>query len=351
METRFAGLGQTRAVIVALLLVMALVGAAWSVRGALGPKLRSDVTAQSDPDLYRSVVAGVENGGDFYPVTAQALRKGHYPLRPFVTFRLPTLAWISAVLGSGALHLLQLALGGAVMLAWGLRWRGTLAPIELVAALVLLGAGLIGLVQPAAALFHESWAAMLLALAIAHDRKGRAALAIVAGTAALLIRELSLPLILALAGLSVVEHRRREAFGWAAAVALFAVALILHAGAVSAVVLPTDLHSPGWSGLLGPGFAIRSLAQTSAATVLPPVPVALLLTLALFGLASLRTGWALRASLMVVGYLAMVALFARADTFYWAMMAAPLSLVGLAFVPRAARDLAAALRPVAVTGA
>ena len=36
----------------------------------------------------------------------------------------------------------------------------------------------------------------------------------------------------------------------------------------------------------------------------------------------------------------MLALFARADTFYWALIAAPLSLVGLAFLPKAVADLA-----------
>ena len=39
----------------------------------------------------------------------------------------------------------------------------------------------------------------------------------------------------------------------------------------------------------------------------------------------------------------MLALFARADTFYWALLATPLSLMGIAFVPAALRDLAAAL--------
>jgi hypothetical protein len=39
----------------------------------------------------------------------------------------------------------------------------------------------------------------------------------------------------------------------------------------------------------------------------------------------------------------MLALFARADTFYWALIAAPLSFVGLAFLPKAFTDLAKAM--------
>ena len=40
----------------------------------------------------------------------------------------------------------------------------------------------------------------------------------------------------------------------------------------------------------------------------------------------------------------MLALFARADTFYWALIAAPLSFAGLAFLPKAFADLAKAVR-------
>ena len=69
-----------------------------------------------------------------------------------------------------------------------------------------------------------------------------------------------------------------------------------------------------------------------------------LLILSLFGWASVKTGWALRATLLLAGYGAMLALFARADTFYWALIPAPLAFVGLAFLPKALSDLAKAMR-------
>jgi hypothetical protein len=40
----------------------------------------------------------------------------------------------------------------------------------------------------------------------------------------------------------------------------------------------------------------------------------------------------------------MLALFARADTFYWALIAAPLSFAGLVFLPKAFADLAKSVR-------
>ncbi len=76
-----------------------------------------------------------------------------------------------------------------------------------------------------------------------------------------------------------------------------------------------------------------------------------LLILSLFGWASVRTGWALRASILLARLRRDVALLARADTFYWALIPAPLSFAGLAFLPKAAADLAKAVRPNAISGA
>jgi hypothetical protein len=69
-----------------------------------------------------------------------------------------------------------------------------------------------------------------------------------------------------------------------------------------------------------------------------------LLLLSLFGWASVKSDWALRAALLLVGYTAMLALFARRDVFYWGLVPAPLAFVGLAFLPKALSDLAEAVR-------
>ena len=67
----------------------------------------------------------------------------------------------------------------------------------------------------------------------------------IAGGAALMVRELALPMILAMGGLALIEKRWREAAGWAAVVALFGIYMTLHAHWVSEVVLPGDPVSPG----------------------------------------------------------------------------------------------------------
>jgi hypothetical protein len=142
----------------------------------------------------------------------------------------------------------------------------------------------------------------------------------------------------------VIEKRWREAAAWALTVTLFGIYLTLHAHWVSQVVLPNDPPSPGWSNMNGLQFALKSIAKVTFGVRLPSAIALGLLILSLFGWASVKTGWALRAFLLVGGYTLMLALLARADTFYWALLAAPLAFVGLAFVPKALSDLAKAVR-------
>lgn len=354
--TRFERIGRVPAAIVLALLAAALLAACWpsAARHSAGPKLRAP-TEQSDLDLYRDIIRRVHGGEDYYRVAAEEQRKDGYPLKPFVTFRLPTVATAYARLGAPVMEAIELGLALVVLLVWYRRMRRDSPLWQRLAGVFLITAGGAGLVQPVTGIFHESWAALLMALAVGIRRPGHAAGAVVAGTLALLVRETALPFVLMMGGLALVERRWREAAGWAAGLALFVAYLAWHAARVAEVVLPTDLASPGWQGLLGAGFALKAFAAVTGAMILPPVLAAAILVLSLFGWMSVRTDWGLRAALMTLGYGAMLALFARADTFYWALLAAPLSLLGAVYAPPAIRDLIAALdrsrAPVAIASA
>ena len=344
IRTRYEGWtrGPALALIAALIALLAL--ACWSPASAPTPKLRTSAAQHSDLQLYRDIIKGVAAGGDYYEVAAKEQRAAGYPLKPFYTFRLPTHATIYAALGERTMIGIVWLLCAGLMVAWWIKLRPLLPLPMLGAAMFLMAGGLGGLLQPMTGLFHESWAALLLALMIAIRRPGRAWPAMIAGGAALMVRELALPMILAMGGLALLEKRWREAAGWIAIVAIFAVYIAFHAHWVSQVILPADPTSQGWSRHLGAQFALKSIAKVTMGIRLPAALAAGLLVLSLFGWASVKTGWALRAFLLLLGYGAMLALFARADTFYWALIAAPLSLVGLAFLPKVAGDLAEALR-------
>ncbi|MCL6697831.1 hypothetical protein LZ496_03405 [Sphingomonas sp. NSE70-1] len=343
IPTRFEGWSRGAALALVAVVAALLVAVAWSPEAGPAPKLRASKAQPSDLQLYRDIIDGVRSGGDYYKVAAEAQRKNHYPLKPFFTFRLPTHATVYAMFGHRVMMVALWLLCGGLMVAWWMRLRSVLPLPLLGAIMILIGTGLGGMLQPQAGLFHESWAALLLALMVAIRRPENPWPAIVAGGLALMIRELALPMILAMGGLALLERRWREAAGWALAVVLFGIYMTLHAQWVSEVVLPGDPPSPGWSRVLGAEFAFKSIAKVTYGIRLPDAIAAGLLLLSLFGWASVKTGWALRVSILLAGYTAMLALFARPDTFYWGLLPAPLAYAGLAFLPKATSDLAKAV--------
>lgn len=341
--SRFAGLPRTRARLIlaglALLILFSfqslLLGEAPSASGGAGA---------SDLALYEGIVAGMRAGGGYYDVAADQLRALDYPLRPFLTFRVPTLAVVQAALPPVAVAVLMLTLSVAAGLTWLARLmaRAFTRPAPLVAAAVLLAGGLVAFVQWPLWPFHEFWAAPLVALSLAVRRPGLWLSAAAIGLAATLIRETAALYLLVMAACAWVEGERREAAGWVAALALFAVVLAFHAWAASHAAGPLDAQSPGWAGLNGPGLFVRAVWQSSALQLLPLGLAAPIVALAAFGWSAWADPAAGRVAATIAAYAIVMSLFARLDTFYWALMATPLILVGLAFLPDGLRDLVAA---------
>jgi hypothetical protein len=343
-QTRFEGWSRSPALALVAGLLALLAFACWSPTESPAPKVRTTEAQHSDLQLYRDIIARVSAGENYYAATADELRKGNYPLKPFFTFRLPTHATLYAALGEQVMVITFWLLSAGLMIAWWIRLRSVLPRLQLGLFMVLVAGGLGGLLQPQTGLFHESWAAILLALMIALYRPERIWPAVLAGGTALMIRELALPMILAMGGLALLEKRWKEVGAWTAIVALFAIYMVMHANWVSQVVLPNDPPSPGWSAMLGLQFALKAIAKVTLGIRLPVALASALLMLSLFGWASVRAGWALRAAILLAGYGAMLALLARTDTFYWALIAAPLSFAGLVFLPKAMADLVNSVR-------
>ncbi|UZK69505.1 hypothetical protein OKW76_16130 [Sphingomonas sp. S1-29] len=345
--SRFAGLGKTQA---RLLLALALLLVLLSFQALFLPPLIASEGASNaaagDGDLllYESIVSGLHAGGDYYSVAADLLRAGNYPLRPFVTFRLPTLAVVQASLPPFLVASLMIAIAAAAGVVWLNRLRADAlgsAPALLVGAVMLAG-GLIAFVQTGLWAFHEFWAAPLIALSLGLRRPGRWESAAAIGLMAVLIRETALVYLVVMAVFAWTEGERREALGWGAAIGLFGVALTFHAIAVAGITTPFDPASGGWSGLHGFGLFVRSITLATALLAVPLWIAAPLVALALFGWLGWRDPLGLRVAATLAGYAVVIATFGRLDTFYWGVMAAPLLLVGLVFVPDSLRDLGVA---------
>ncbi len=346
--SRFAGWPRNAAWMM-LAAIAALVLAALIAIGTPNPDVGAPGDGMGDAVLYGTIVDNVRHGGDYYSVAADALRSGNYPLRPFVAFRLPTLAVVSGAMPAIVVTAILWALAVGVALAWYARLAPALARTPArVATMVMLLMGLAAASAPELAIFHELWAGLLIALSLAlhrpADRRDRWIEAVAIGLAAALIRETASVYLLVMLVLAVHDGARREAVGWAAALAILAIVVGVHAHAVAQVVRPLDPASPGWGGLLGPGFAVRSTILSGGLQFIPLWLAAPTLALALAGWAAWQDPIAARVQGMLAAYALVLAIVARADNYYWALLVAPLSIVGLIFVIDAVRDLTAAAR-------
>ncbi len=326
-----------------LLACLTALGVPDSAPVSAGRSASTSQSEQTDLMVYEKIVAGIKGGGDYYTVATDALRAGGYPLRPFLTVRMPSLAVVLAALPAWGPAVLLWLLATYVGLVWVLRLADALprAAPRIVALLLLLGS-MLAFVQADLAPFHEVWAGLLIALSLGLRRPGRWLEAVAFGLAAMLIRETAALYALVMLAAAWLQGERREATGWFVALALFAAALAAHAWAVAGMTGAHDPVSPGWSGLLGFGFFVKALSLSTALQLVPAAVAALLVGLTLFGWAAWNDPLGSRMLVLLAAYAALIGLFARSDNFYWALMVAPVSLAGLVFVPDGLRDL---LRP------
>lgn len=348
--TRFAALPMRRARwLLALLLLFTLLAALGTGLSPAPPADQAADTApagaaaaqdRSDLILYEDIVAGVAHGDGYYQVATRALRQSGYPVKPFIAVRLPTLAVVAATLSPALLLALLWIVGLLTLAAWWDRLGEAFArPAPRLLATLLLGCGAVFLVSPELAMFHEAWAGLLVALALARWRPDRWSETVALALCAALIRETAALVLVVLGGLALLERRRGEALAWAGALVVLALVLLLHAQAVATFTRPLDPVSEGWGDFGGFGFFAKAVAASSALGLAPVPLAAALVVLALAGWAAWDDPLALRVLAILATYGLVIATLARTDTYYWAFLIAPLLPIGLAFLPDALASL------------
>lgn len=329
-------------------LALALAWSAWAVPRSTTVGGQSEASAHAetaigDFALYANIAARVAAGENYYAAALAEQRAHNYPTTPFVTVRLPTLAWVNAALGTQATWALTIALLLTNTIAWSARLKEGSGPVMQVAVALLVLAGGVFAFEPRAGLLHELIAGSLLSLALALWRPDRWWRALPFAALALAVRELALPFALLWLAFALCARSWREAGAVALVIALFVLGLALHAEGVAAHASPLDRPSPGWTGLAGPQLALLSLARLTALLALPLALAAPLALLPLLGWAGLGGRLGPFASLWFAGFALAVSVFARSANFYWVMLVLPAYLAGLALVPRALADLLHAL--------
>ena len=177
-------------------------------------RLPSGQPGAGDAALYRAVARRVAEGESYYHAAATEQRHRDFPLRPFTTMRPALLAEIGALLGPWRTDQLLRVLAIVTAVAVGIRlFVCLLSPMREVAILLAI-ISIAGLAAPDMWVWHEIWAGLLVALALAcrSDRRWGAAVAL--GLTAALIRELAMPFLPIMAGAAWVAGKRREAAAW-----------------------------------------------------------------------------------------------------------------------------------------
>jgi hypothetical protein len=304
-----------------------------------------------DLALYDRAIERIRHGENYYDFIVAEHRLSHYPVRPGLAVRLPTLAYLDAWAGLPGQFAAAIALLIAVLLAW---WRrlgaepGALRRRVLATALLGLG-GSLGLNRDFFVL-HELWAGMLLALSFGLHRvrsdssPGKWGWSLAVAALALAIRELALPYVLLMAAMALWRGDRREGLAWAGLAALFLAALAWHLQLVAVQALPSDPLSPSWLELRGLSGWVSNVALSSNVRSLPHWLAGPLVMLMVFGWASWRTAAGAFATLLYLGYGLAFMIAGRGDNYYWGFMVAPAMFIGLAFVPTGLKSLWRAAR-------
>lgn len=299
------------------------------------PEFGEHPMEQGDLSLYREVVARMAAGESFYVAKANEQHARGYPTTPFLTWRLPTLAWLIVRLGeSGAVHLLHL-LGLLTMVSWGLTFRELgLAKWGVAVGLLMVYASLVVIIPPKTVYLHEAWAATLIALSLPLWQRFWP-LSLVCGVTALAMRELALPYVVVMALLAHQEGKQREAIWWGIGTLGFCLGLSLHALQVGAHLPVQPLTGGGWLVLGGWAFLLKvnqlNLLVLTAGSWL----AAFVVPMAMVGATVVRGPVGRRLMVILLVYDVLFLFVGRPNNLYWGIIYGPLVTASLTFAPQA----------------
>jgi hypothetical protein len=254
--------------------------------------------------------------------------------------RLPTLAWVHASLPPLGPAILLYALIAATLGAWA--WRLSIGGLPVQRAALgsaLLLAGAATLLLPELLVWHECWAALLVALSLALRSERRYALSALTALAAAAFGEQAIVFPLIMLAFSLHEKRAGEAGAWGAVIVVMVGYLDWHAEETAGAASIADKPSRGWLGSGGWDAAVMMVQMTGPLRLMPNWVGALIVPVAVVGWAGWQNTTGARGAVFLLTYLLLLAALGHADNFYPAFLIAPLLPVGLLFAPGALADL------------
>lgn len=313
----------------AVLILLAVV-AATLVWVALGMSEVPRRTGPSDLDTYERVVRSLRAGGDYYSSLHQALLDGGYGTISPLNWRTPV--FLTVLSWFPTLAMAQWALGGLTAIAWGLTVAFIVRRAGIATAIwagVVLALSLVAIAAPRAELSFELCAGTLILISMSAYGLGWRWLGVVAGLAALFMRELAIVYVLVCLVDAFRRRDRGEGVAWLVGLAAYGAFYTWHMQQIAALLGSADhAAANGWLQFGGLVFVLRTAAFNGVLLVVPYWVAAIVLTVGLAGLARLPQALA-----TVALYLLLFLVYGRPENDYWGGLMAPLVALGVVFAP------------------
>ncbi len=334
--TRFSGISRYAVVLLAIAL-FATIG--YGVLAKHPPPLKGK---GEDLKCYHAIIDRMRLGEAYYEAAGYELRGRGYATASVFNWRLPTLAWLMALLPNDRVSkLMAVVLALASSLLWlNVLRRSNLSFPQTMFAMLLLQGPIIYSVSSDCFVAHEFWAGTLITFSLAAYGRGLVWLSVLSGLLALFLRELALPFVMVMLVLSIWEGHRREALAWFTGIMAFGVGFLVHWSLVIKLITESDrVMEGGWIVFGGWPFVL-STVQMHPYLLLPPLWVTALITpIVLLGLAGWRGALGLRIASTVGIYVVAFLVVGRPFNKYWGLVYTGTMLLGLMQAPRCFIDL------------
>jgi hypothetical protein len=304
------------------------------------------VLGYTDARLYHDIASAVAKGEPYHAAAAKLHRAHHYPLRPFVTMRPPTEMVMAAHIGWKGFQGICFALLVGGIFGWVMAYEGRLLWPERIGMGVAVAVGGSFIASDWILALQEYPAGLCITVAmagmLAWPRQWWINVAVLG--LGLFIRETVLPMVLLMLAYAAWNRRWAQVGAWGALLVAWGAFMAWHRMEAMAQWTPQDLVSQGWKSAQGFSGFLKAVIYTSPLQTWPKGPALLAAMLPMVGWLAIGRREGAFAALAVGGMALMIALFSRADTFYWGGIMLPWYFVGYALLPRAFYQLFGALR-------
>jgi hypothetical protein len=331
---------QARAVLAGLLL--SLVGClAISLSPLSSGFVGSPRNKGSDVALYQAEVARIAEGEAYYEAASAELTERGYPTSSVFNWRTPLPMWLLGVLPSPMMGKVLLGLLAFAALGMTLAWlaKTCTPPLVMLGGLTISGALMFSVLGDLYVM-PVIWAGVLILLSLCAYGLDKTRVAVIAGLAAVFVRDVAGPYCVAAMLIAVSRRQWREAAAWFVGLAAYGVFFAAHCWAVSGLVTADAIsHSESWLRMGGAAFLISATQMHAYLILLPQWVAALFLPLALFGFAGWHSPSGQRAGIVAAMYCLLFAVIGHDFNQFWGAMLVPTLCLGFAHAPAAVGDL------------